>query len=144
MKCRVCNSAGSELGHLFRCGDKKCGAAHWDKSAVKKVSEELKNEEFFKTFIKNAGLEYYSKGQFFVYILRLKGEANAIYVGRTGLNPYVRYLNHIRGYKSSKHARKRATALIGFEGPMPYEQSVAREKELAEKMKSDGLSVYYA
>ena len=69
----------------------------------------------------------------YVYVLRLKGELNALYVGETGLHPYERYLNHLRGHKASRHAQNDATALLTFEGPMLYENAVKREKEKANK-----------
>ena len=39
VKCRVCNSVGRESGYLFRCGDPKCGAVHWDKAKIKHLKD---------------------------------------------------------------------------------------------------------
>lgn len=78
----------------------------------------------------------------FVYVLRLKGEIDSVYVGMTGKHPYARYLDHIRGYKSSRHTKQRVTALIKFEGPMTYEAAQKREPELAEELRQSSHAVY--
>ena len=142
IRCRVCNSAGVEKGHLFRCANAKCSAVHWDKAVVKKLRRQLEDKEFFRVFLDEAGLEHYSNGDNFVYTLRLKGELNAVYVGRTGLHPYVRYLNHLRGNNSAKRTKSHATALISFEGPMTREESIEREVSLAEELRARGYKVH--
>ena len=53
------------------------------------------------------------------------------YVGMTGLHPYERYLNHIRGYKALMAANKMAVSMIDFEGPMTREEAEAREPQSA-------------
>ena len=37
MTCRVCQAETDRFGHLFRCKDETCGAAHWNKSAIRKL-----------------------------------------------------------------------------------------------------------
>ena len=66
-----------------------------------------------------------------MYTLRLKVKLNPVYVDLTGLHPYERYFIHIIGYKTTSKAKKKATALICFEGPMPSE--VASANELRQK-----------
>ena len=102
------------------------------------------NPEALDLLLSEAGVPGHIKGKksHFVYVLRLRGEENAVYVGMTGLHPYARYLNHIRGYKSSKYTKRRATALISFEGPMTSEKAKAREPELAEELRKNDYIVY--
>ena len=127
---------------LFSCKNKTCGGVHWDKGSVKRVLRD--NPEGLDQLLLEAGVPDKIKGKksHFVYTLRLKGEVNAVYVGMTGLHPYARYLNHIRGYKSSKHTKRRATALINFEGPMDAEEAKMREPELAEELREKDYIVY--
>ena len=142
MICRVCKSNGTETGYLFKCANLQCGAAHWDKTQIKKLKDELEDKEFFNSFIEAAGLEHFKTGENYVYVLRLRGEVNSVYVGRTGLNPYVRYLNHIRGYQAAKITKSKATAIIAYEGPMSYQESVEREATMAEELRGRGFSVH--
>ena len=113
-----------------------------NKAKIKKLN--LKDENCLKAVLEEADVPQPRSGakSHFVYILRLKGEVNAVYVGMTGLHPLARYLNHIRGYKSSKAAKRRATALIRFEGPMEFEEAKNREPLLAEQMRDQGYIVY--
>jgi len=60
----------------------------------------------------------------------------------TGLHPYERYLNHKRGYKSSRRAKKYATAMKIFEGPMAYEETISREITKANELREEGNEVY--
>lgn len=124
------------------CNSKVCGGVHWDKGKVKKALRE--NPEAVGELLFEAEVPERLKGQqsHFVYVLRLKGELNAVYVGMTGLHPYARYLNHIRGYKSSKYTKRRATALINFEGPMTAEEAKAREVKLADELREKNYQVY--
>ena len=55
--------------------------------------------------------------------------------------PYERYLNHIIGHKASKYAKKYATALIEFEGPMKYNIAEEREKSRGNEWRADGYTV---
>lgn len=138
----MCASSTTINGLLHRCTNTRCNAAHWDKAKIKKLN--LKDENCIKAVLEEAEVPQplSSTKSHFVYILRLKGEVNAVYVGMTGLHPLARYLNHIRGYKSSKVAKKRATALIKLEGPMEFEAAKIREPQLAENLRSQGYIVY--
>lgn len=140
--CRVCQSDTTVNGYLYRCLNKSCGAVHWDKARVKRLRKS--SDEELKDVLRNADVPYEvrDKKGHFVYVLRLRGELNAVYVGMTGLHPYARYLNHLRGYKASSHAKKRATAMIKFEGPMPYEKAKLREPALAKELLDQGYIVY--
>lgn len=141
-KCRVCGGNGAQTGLLFKCNELNCGSAHWDKRSVKRL---LKRSSTTKQkIIEDAEIPALvsSENAHYVYVLRLKGEPNAIYVGMTGLHPYERYLNHIIGHKSSRHTKKRATALIFFEGPMTRENAAKREPELADELRGSGQIVY--
>lgn len=131
-----------KTGFLFRCENKTCGGVHWDKGRVKRALRE--NPEALNQVLSEADVPVHIKGKksHFVYTLRLRGELNAVYVGMTGLHPYARYLNHVRGYKSSYHARTRATALISFEGPMIHEAAKIREPQLAAELEEKGFIVY--
>ena len=140
--CRVCGNPTTKRGLLYVCKVSKCGAAHWDKRAV--LKNNLDDDTVLKRVLSDASVPDYlqAKKSHYVYVLRLRGEQNAVYVGMTGLHPYARYLNHIRGYKSSSVANSRATALLRFEGPMTSENAKAREPALAEEMRGQGINVY--
>lgn len=142
MKCRICKLETKQTGLLYRCQSQQCGGVHWDKGKVKKHL--LKSPDTLAIILEEAEIPTPLKTQnsHFVYVLRLKGEMNAVYVGVTGLHPYARYLNHIRGYKSSRHAKGRATALITFEGPMTAKKARQREPELANELRQMDYTVY--
>jgi hypothetical protein len=60
----------------------------------------------------------------------------------TGLHAYERYLKHIIGYKASSKAKKKATALIRSEGPMPLETAKMREVNLADELRLQRKGVH--
>ena len=156
MTCRVCGTKTEQKGFLHICSSSQCSAAHWDKRSLKKVFNKVENKEFSKqrlfpdleAILAEADVPYKEKvpGKF-VYLIRLRGKRaegakGKIYVGKTGLHPYERFLHHIRGYKASSHVKRLGTAVIGFEGPMSEADAVEREPELAEELKSEGWEVY--
>ena len=143
-KCRVCGSVSINKNHLFYCQSNSCSSVYWNKNtAFKKIKKDLKNnKELKRAFLIEAGVPVDQAKGHFVYQLRLKGEPNSIYIGMTGLHPYERYLNHIIGYKASTRAKRFATALISFEGPMPYELAKEREPELANELRDKGFNVH--
>ena len=57
------------------------------------------------------------------------------YVGMTGLHPFERYLNHVRGYKASWATKRMAVTMIGFEGPMSHKEAKAREPAKAQELR---------
>ena len=139
--CRVCKARANQSGFLYRCKDSSCGAVHWDK---RKVKNQLRNNPESLTAIleeANVPAPLKVKKSKYVYILRLKGGLNSLYVGKTGLHPYERYLNHIRGYKSSKYTKRNATALVRFEGPMIEDDAIKRERELAMELREENYTV---
>ena len=143
--CRVCKSKAKLTGLLYRCESSSCGAVHWDKGKVKKLKQKfVENEALLLSVLSEAKVPTSptSNKTNYVYLLRLRGQLNAVYVGMTGLHPYHRYLNHIRGYKASRHTKKNATALIRFEGPMAYNAAVEREQKLALELRLEGYKVY--
>jgi predicted GIY-YIG superfamily endonuclease len=141
-ECRICQFKTIKFGLLYKCENKNCGGVQWDKAGVKKAL--LEDPDAYKQILSDADVPERITGlqSHFVYILRLRGELNAVYVGMTGLHPYARYLNHIRGYKSSRHTKKRATALIRFEGPMSASEAKQREPELAQELRLQNYVVY--
>lgn len=140
--CRVCGGTGRQTGLLFRCEGAFCRSVHWNKRAVKKLLKQSSGNLEKILDEAQVSVPLKSESSHYVYVLRLKGEPNAVYVGMTGLHPYSRYLNHIIGHKSSKHTKKRATALIFFEGPMTREKAAKREAELADELRGSGQIVY--
>ena len=133
--CRVCGSNGNFYGLLFRCLE--CKAVHWDKWKLKKIFSKIrKDSEEFKALKKQVLSQARipkSEGNY-CYKIRLRKQKkykfnNDFYIGRTGLHPYERYLNHLLGKYSSKYAKNYATAMIRFEGPMKLE--VSKLKEIA-------------
>ena len=145
VSCRICGKSTIQSGLLYRCQNQECTGVHWDKGKIKKCRKALKEDpDLLRQVLIDADVPEPIKGKssHFVYVLRLKGEKNAVYVGMTGLHPYARHLNHVRGYKSSYHARQRATALISFEGPMTHETAKIREPELAAELEEKSFIVY--
>ena len=142
ISCRVCGKPTVKHGYLYSCKIKSCGAVHWNKKDV--LKEDLDDRSTLEKVLVDANVPSHLKANksHFVYVLRLKGETNAVYVGMTGLHPYARYLNHIRGHKSSSIARAKATALIRFEGPMTSDKAVEREVSLAGELRSSGKLVH--
>ena len=145
--CRVCKSDGYYEGLLFRCTN--CLAVHWDKSKVRKIFGKLKKDsEEFKKLKKEILLEAKvpkSEGNY-CYKIRLRKQKkykldNDFYIGRTGLHPYERYLNHLLGNYASKYAKNYATAMIEFEGPMKYEVSKSRETAWGKEEEQKGFKV---
>ena len=141
--CRICKSPTKEYNLLNYCSSAKCEAVHWDKSAVLKKAKLLReNIEVKKLFLMEAKVPLENLSGHFVYRLRLRGKLNSVYVGMTGLHPHHRYLNHIIGYKASSRAKKFATAMIGFEGPMQYDLAVKREANLASELRDLNFDVH--
>ena len=143
--CRICGEETEKSGYFFTCQNKACGGVHWDKGKIKTIKKALKADpELLNQVLNDANVPEPIKGgnSHFVYVLRLRGELNAVYVGMTGLHPYARYLNHVRGYKSSHHAKKRATALISYEGPMLHDDAKEREPKLADELRQKEFIVY--
>ena len=70
---------------------------------------------------------------------------SCLYVGMTGLDPEVRFEKHKRGYKSNKYVQKYGLRLLPriyeYYNPMSYEKTLAKEKSLAEKLRSEGYAV---
>ena len=158
MSSRVFGSETNQTGLLFTCKNKSCQSVYWDKRSVLKLLKENKNDtEYYKCILENS-LVPEVKGKSYCYRLKLKNikekqnsekkifiEKYACYVGRTNLHPYARYLNHIRGHKSAKggaQTKKRAVALIEYEGPMTYEESIQREKDWAIDLRKQKINVY--
>ena len=140
-RCRVCNSIALEKNYLFYCQSELCDSVFW--KINKTLKKELKDDKNKKlNFLIESGVPTNQKKGHYVYKLRLKGEVNSIYVGMTGLHPHERYLNHIIGYKASFRAKKFATALISFEGPMPFKTAKEYEPQLADKLRQEGFIVY--
>ena len=141
-KCRVCSKDGKFYGLLFKCSN--CSAVYWEKSKIKKQFYKIEKNSpewnlIKETILKEAETPK-SKGHY-VYTLRLKSKPKYLYVGLTGMHPYERYLNHIIGHKASKYAKKYATALIEFEGPMKYDIAEEREKSRANEWRDDDYTV---
>ena len=153
MTCRVCQAETDRAGHLFRCKDETCGAAHWNKSAIRKLRKfnkdtaKEKSPDWISTLLVDGHVPEHVSGEHYVYKIRLRGSPvegakGRIYVGMTGLHPMARYLNHLRGYKASRIVRDYGTALIGFEGPISNEEARAREPALADELRAQGYEVH--
>ena len=69
----------------------------------------------------------------------------AVYVGMTGLPVDHRFENHKNGYKSARLVRKYGVRLLPelFEhlNPMPYDNAVQMEKDLADDLRVQGYTV---
>ena len=109
---------------------------HWDKRPLRQQrSLIIRSSEYRNCLLINAGVPIERNQGHHVYTLSLGGKFNSVYVSMTGLHPYERHLNHSIGYKASSKAKKRAKALICFEGPMPSEAAKLREVALANELR---------
>ena len=126
---------------FFTVNPELCDSVYW--KINKTLKKDLKDDKIKKLiFLIESGVPINQKKGHYVYKLRLKGELNSIYVGMTGLHPHERYLNHIIGYKASSRAKKFATALISFEGPMPYKTAKEYEPQVAKELTQKGFNVH--
>jgi len=90
------------------------------------------------------------KGHHHVYVVFLrnpKGDGKAgYYVGMTGLTPEQRFQNHKAGLKAARVVRKYGVRLVPtlYEhlNPMPFEDAVRMEVELAASLKKRGFRVF--
>ena len=123
--CRVCGQPTRKTGYLHRCIDSQCGAVHWNESVL---NQALGDRKVFRKILADADVPKWISGEKYVYVLLLKEEGkDSLYVGKTGLHPYERYLNHKRGYKAARSAKKYATAMQSFEGPMTKARELTDE-----------------
>ena len=133
-RCRICKKGVDEKGLLFRC--LSCGAAFWHRSVL---SRNLEDQEILHKTLEEADvpISIPGKNHFFVYLIKLTGKPKTCYVGMTGLHPFYRYLNHIRGYKCNPKVKKRGQTMIRFEGPMSYKDAQYREKTWPEELRKE-------
>ena len=90
------------------------------------------------------------KGHHSVYVVFLrnpKGDGKAgYYVGMTGLRPEERFANHKAGIKAAGVVRRFGVRLVPtlYEhlNPMPYEDAVRMEIELAASLRKRGFQVF--
>jgi predicted GIY-YIG superfamily endonuclease len=68
-----------------------------------------------------------------------------VYVGMTGLSVDERFANHKNGHKSSwvvrKYGERLMPELYEHLNPMPYDEAVQMEKDLAEDLRNAGYTV---
>ncbi|MBU8922563.1 MAG: hypothetical protein KOO63_12165 [Bacteroidales bacterium] len=73
-------------------------------------------------------------------------DCKCYYVGMTGLDPEKRFENHLAGYKSNRFVRKYGRHLcpLLYEeyNPLPYEDAVEMESELARILRKRGHAVW--
>ena len=82
-----------------------------------------------------------------IYLRNPAGDGRAgYYVGMTGLTPEQRFQNHKIGIKSAGVVRRCGERLVpklyAHLNPMPYQQAVAMEVQLAEELRSRGFQVF--
>ena len=72
-------------------------------------------------------------------------EKPCVYVGMTGLKPEERFANHKAGIKSSSLVKRYGIRLLKnlYEhlNPMPYENAVQMEMDVAEDLRREGYTV---
>lgn len=91
-----------------------------------------------------------SDGHHSIYVVLLRNVrgdgCDSYYVGMTGLPVEQRFENHKKGLGASRYVRKFWVKLVPelYEhlNPMRYEEALERERELAEKLRKDGYTVY--
>lgn len=73
-------------------------------------------------------------------------EMACLYVGATGMSPEMRFINHKRGYKANRYAKRYGVKLrpdlFAMYNPMPYEAATELEQELARGLREDGYAVW--
>ena len=82
-----------------------------------------------------------------VFLRNPKGDGKAgYYVGMTGLTPERRFANHKAGIKSASVVRKYGERLVPvlYEhlNPLPYDEALRMEGELAESLRKRGFVVF--
>lgn len=140
MRCRVCKGKSIKSGQLYRCT--KCPAAFWHRRVLRR---DLTDENCFVATLAEAKVPAFSKkiaNHHYVYVISLDRPAGSLYVGMTGLHPFERFLNHLRGYKAAGRVRRFGRAMNYFEGPMCWKDAVAREGNLADELREAGNKVY--
>ena len=165
MTCRVCQSETDVRGLLHRCSNNTCRAVYWDKFAVKRLLKENKEKsneaspDWVQNVLREAEVPESVAGEYYVYIIKLRKSLpkntpaqkrekmpnsgnGRFYVGMTGLHPFERYLNHVRGYKASWATKRMAVTMIGFEGPMSHKEAKAREPAKAQELRDEGYDVH--
>ncbi len=151
MKCRHCrataqssNLLGQKVEHkyLYKCERKECGRFFWHRQVLKLFNPDCpkskKNQAIEKELCEYFRIPIRQKERS-VYVIKLSrntGETkDTVYVGETGQHPLRRYLQHLRGYKSSKHVERRGKYLLSIEkGFKTDDESKNREKELASQL----------
>ncbi len=135
MLCKKCKNKILQIGLLKKCNNEKCAIVYWDYKARKL---NLLEEDIFIKTLKDAKIKKHNElnktanKTHFVYIIKLKKNPKGYmyYRGMTGLHPYERYLNHIRGYKSNKMVKKYHSYLLKFEGLYSYDEAKIREQTI--------------
>jgi hypothetical protein len=165
MTCRICKSPTEQSGLLYRCTSASCGAAHWDKLGVRRIVQNNKDTAKEKSpswvisILESAKVPQSVSGEKYVYTIKLRKNLpkktssqrrermpnsgnGRFYVGKTGLHPFARYLNHLRGYKASWAAKNMAVSMITYEGPMSDEEATKREPKRANELMELGFDVH--
>lgn len=132
--CKKCKKSIKRKGYLMFCNDITCGIVYWDE---KVLTENLKDKTIFEKILADAmipkgkQLPVVGTKRYFVYVIHLKPgnkHKKQNYIGMTGVHPYERYLNHLRGYKASNQVERFGDYLIKFEGPMTRKEAEEREE----------------
>jgi predicted GIY-YIG superfamily endonuclease len=82
-----------------------------------------------------------------VYLRNPRGDGKAgYYVGMTGLTPEERFANHKNGRKAAgivkRCGERLVPALYAHLNPMPYEDAVKMELQLAQELRAKGYVVF--
>ena len=162
---RICKSETINRELIELCYDSSCKAVFWNKFAVKKKlyankkTPKQASPHWVRRLLNEAQVPASVKGEYYVYTLKLRKNVpkkasprlrelmpnngnGRFYVGMTNRHPFERYLNHIRGYKASWVAKRMATAMVGFEGPMTYREAKEREPALAKELRELGYDIH--
>ncbi len=123
----------------------------------------IRNEREPKEEFAAVGAPARNKGHHNVYVIELNRQvlretrflaANpkhdskkpCVYVGLTGLTPEQRFENHKNNHKANRYVREYGKHLLPhlYErfNPMPYEEAVRKESEIAERLRSEGYAVW--
>ena len=135
MLCKKCKNKLNKIGLLNKCHNENCAIVYWD-NTLKKLN--LLKESIFRKILKEAKIKDHTQlnkqvnQTHFVYVIKLRKNPKGYmyYRGMTGLHPYERYLNHIRGYKSNRMVKKYHSYLLKFEGLYSYDEAKIREQTI--------------
>ncbi|MFM9195345.1 MAG: hypothetical protein ACKOWG_06325 [Planctomycetia bacterium] len=99
-----------------------------------------------RVYVVELGAEVRRERRFIRQNRYTKPDQTCLYVGSTGLDPEVRFANHLRGHKGcplvQRHARRLRPDLYADFPAMTWADAVATEAAWAQELRELGYAVY--